>query len=188
MKFERHENKTKVIARLTALHNEFFQFEAGLVSCADGSGFAPCVTAWQDGAESVRVMFHEMTAPVYFKRTEANENAQSLIRQAIANSPVDQAKGMEMTTVTVTSSPVATLDELDQIEAPKLPAKIARHCLAHVEGLKGKARDRACVTFFAGAAMALYATGDEVNGAWIYRVTALLVCSRGFAEVENLTS
>jgi hypothetical protein len=63
--------------------------------------------------------------------------------------------------------------------------KLARHCQISVEGLKGKARDRAVIQYWNGAIGALHSVGYS-DADWVSRVGHLLIASRGYREIENI--
>lgn len=52
-------------------------------------------------------------------------------------------------------------------------------------GLKGKARDRALMDYWAGAYSALRDTGHE-HADWVGRVGAMILSVRGYSELERL--
>lgn len=54
--------------------------------------------------------------------------------------------------------------------------------------LKGKARDNDLIAFWEGASRALILTGNQEDGEWVNRVGWLLLCVRGYSEVERIVS
>jgi hypothetical protein len=56
---------------------------------------------------------------------------------------------------------------------------------AGAQGWKGKTRDRNAIEFFVGASTALLAVNHR-DAQCVFNVTALLICTRGYSEVEAI--
>lgn len=56
---------------------------------------------------------------------------------------------------------------------------------AEAQGMKGKARDRAAMEFFLGAASALRFAGRDEDAGHVILCAAMVLCSRGYSEVER---
>ena len=65
--------------------------------------------------------------------------------------------------------------------------KIATACVARMDAqeLKGKARDRATLEYFCGAAQTLHET-DHPDAQCVLMTTALLITSRGYGEAKKI--
>lgn len=57
---------------------------------------------------------------------------------------------------------------------------------ATAQDMKGKSRDQKAIEFFCGAIGALDASAQNDNARWIERVTAILICTRGYSEVQRI--
>ncbi len=54
--------------------------------------------------------------------------------------------------------------------------------------MKGRARDKAALEFFLGAAAGLLAAGNTIAGNHVLRVAAMLITTRGYAEVQAIAN
>lgn len=59
---------------------------------------------------------------------------------------------------------------------------------ATAQGLRGKAADKAAIEFFLGAAAALGMVGKTDDMNQVINWTSLVLCTRGFREVERMAA
>lgn len=70
----------------------------------------------------------------------------------------------------------------------QLNCHIAKACVERMEtkALKGVKRDDAVIEFFCGAIAALELTDKSAEANHLIKVTALLICTRGYSYVKEM--
>lgn len=72
----------------------------------------------------------------------------------------------------------------------QLNCHIALACVSRVEqqDLTGKKRDDAIINFFCGAIAALELADKPTDAAHLTKITALLICTRGYSYVKEMAA